>query len=38
VKRYDGLIYSVPSEKMLFIDPRIKEGIRDYIQAQKQQF
>lgn len=34
-KRYDGLLHSVPSLKLLFVDPAIKDGIRDFVQEQK---
>ena len=36
VQRYDGRIYHMESHKMIFIDPRIKEGVREFIQQQKQ--
>lgn len=36
-QRYDAVIYSVPSQKLLFVDPSVREGLRDFIQTQKQQ-
>jgi transcription initiation factor TFIIH subunit 4 len=36
-KRYDGLILSLPDKKLLFIDPSIKEGIKDFIRGQQLQ-
>jgi transcription initiation factor TFIIH subunit 4 len=36
-KRYDGLLLAVPSAKLLFIDPAIKEPLRDYVQGQQRE-
>ena len=34
-KRYDGLLHSLPKEKILFIDPKIKDAIRAFIRDQQ---
>ena len=36
-KRYDGLLLAVPTSKYLFIDPRIKDSIRDFVVNQQRQ-
>lgn len=36
-KRYDGVLYAVPSQKLLFVDPSLREGLRDFIQQQREQ-
>jgi transcription initiation factor TFIIH subunit 4 len=36
-KRYDGLLLAVPEKKWLFIDPRIKDAIRDFVVGQQRQ-
>lgn len=36
-KRYDGLHLPVPGCKLLFIDPGIKDAIRDYVVGQQRQ-
>lgn len=36
-KRYDGLLLAVPSAKLLFVDPAIKDALKDYIKRQKEQ-
>ncbi len=36
-KRYDGVLHAVPAQKLLFVDPSLREGLRDFIQQQRQQ-
>ena len=36
-RRYEGLHLSIPSAKLLFIEPRIKDSIRDYVMGQQSQ-
>lgn len=36
-RRYDGLHLSIPSQKLLFIDPRIKDAVRDFVMGQQRQ-
>lgn len=38
-KRYDGLLHSVRKDdtKLLFIDPAIKDAIREFLQERQQQ-
>ncbi|ORX37154.1 transcription factor Tfb2-domain-containing protein [Kockovaella imperatae] len=36
-RRYDGVLVSVPNSKLLFIDPSIKDGIRDFVMGQQKQ-
>jgi transcription initiation factor TFIIH subunit 4 len=36
-RRYDGLLHSIPALKMLFIQPGIKDPIRDFVQTQQRQ-
>lgn len=34
-KRYAGLLLSVPEKKLLFVDPRIRDAIKDFIKSQQ---
>ena len=36
-RRYDGVLLSIPASKLLFIDPSIKDGIRDFVVGQQRQ-
>jgi len=36
-RRYDGLYLAIASEKVLFIDPRIKDALRDFVMGQQRQ-
>ena len=36
-RRYDGVLLSIPACKLLFIDPSIKDGIRDFVVGQQRQ-
>lgn len=36
-KRYDGLHLALPSQKMLFINPDIKDAIKDFVVGQQRQ-
>lgn len=38
-KRYDGLLHSVKKDdnKLLFIDPTIKDAIREFVKERKEQ-
>ena len=36
-RRYDGVLLAVPASKYLFIDPSIKDGIKDFVQNQQRQ-
>lgn len=36
-RRYDGLHLSLPSQKILFIDPGIKDAVRDFVVGQQKQ-
>jgi len=39
-KRYDGLFHSVRKDdvKLLFIDPAIKDAIREFLQERQREF
>ena len=36
-RRYDGVHLSIPSQKQLFINPEIKEAVRDFMMGQQRQ-
>lgn len=35
VRRYDGLLLAIPASKLLFVNPAIKDAIRDFVREQK---
>jgi transcription initiation factor TFIIH subunit 4 len=35
--RYDGVLLSIPAQKILFIDPSIKDAIKDYVMGQQKE-
>ena len=36
-KRYDGVHLAIPAQKLLFIDPRIKDAVKDFVVGQQRQ-
>ncbi|EIW67546.1 hypothetical protein TREMEDRAFT_33390 [Tremella mesenterica DSM 1558] len=36
-KRYDGLLLAVPKDKLLFVNPSVKDAIKDFVKGQQRQ-
>jgi transcription initiation factor TFIIH subunit 4 len=36
-RRYDGVQVALPEQKLLFVTPSIKDGIRDFVVGQQRQ-